>query len=645
MSLTDLFFHAYCMQNEEDIAEFGKQYYYYISNGSRGSCGNVSGKQDPYEKGILFAKYVRNIHEGKGIQNLFYEMIYQLARVNIGKTCDLLEKVPYEFGTWKDLKKIAQYMYDKTNNTKHAVILHIIWIINRQVSADWNTIRGGADGVATTITNVSKWIPRESRCFWLYYSLAFDWAANYEISSGLSKWVLNKQPPTKAIENKICMVYRKIISELNRRNGTVEIHLCNREYQKIKPTQTPLLAFNKYKRLFLDYYRVYPEPDSNHKHVHEVDMGANHVGTKMVAEQFSKMTYEFKAYLGKFFSPGEAGSHGKGGEILRDPIHIRLGSLVKEAVLLIEKKTEKNYLDLFSNENTRDIPMKINKKLGVGAGAGAGVGMGTAVDVASEDSDGMASIINIDNMTKTKDVAATKRENKMDALFSKFMNMEYSIHILNSQWDFFMKRCPPLDNFIPFLDVSLDMHVGNRQLLYDAIGIACAISTRSTIPNRIMTVDHIPNWIMLPERDSVANHEFVSVVKIIMQSFTGNTVANLHASFDLLALSFLNSGTKPHTISETTVVVISNFAGFSRHENIHESLVIVFKNRGIDVLPHIVYWNVGGGMDIVIPCNTDTVGASLQSGNSLTDVCHLSYIDRTDTAGKNVENMISFAGS
>lgn len=626
MSLTDLFFHAYCMQNEEDIAEFGKQYYYYISSGSRGS------REDPLEKGILFAKYVRNIHEGKGIQNLFYEMIYQLSRVDIGKTCALLEKVPYEFGTWKDLKKIAQYMYNKTNNTKHAVILHIIWIINRQVAVDWDAIQGSGSGMREVhITNVSKWIPRESKCFWLYYSLAFDWAANYAVSSGLSKWVLNKQPPTKAIENKICMVYRKIISELNRRNGTVEIYLCSREYQHIKPTQTPLLAFNKYKRLFLDYYRVYPDTNSDIRNVN--------------LEYFSKMTYDFKAYLGKFFSSGEV-SHGKGGEILRDPIHIRLGSLVKEAVLLIEKKTEKNYLDLFSNENARDIPIKITKKLGVGGGVGSG---GGNADSAMEVSDGMNSIINIDNTEKIKERAATidtnKRENKMDALFSKFMNMEYSIHILNSQWDFFMKRCPPLDNFIPFLDVSLDMHLDNRQFLYDAIGIACAISTRSTIPNRIMTVDHIPNWIVLPDSDSVSNNEFVSLVKIIMQSFSGNTVANLHASFDLLAVSFLNSGTKLHTISETTIVLISNFAGFSTYENIHESLVGVFKNRGIDALPHIIYWNVGGGMDIVIPCNTDTVGASLQSGNTLTDVCHLSYIDRTDTAGKNVENIISLVVS
>lgn len=621
MSLTDLFFHACCMQGgEENVSKFGKQFYYYI-------CQSYGGRENSsLEKGIQFAKYVRNIHEGKGNQILFYEMIYQLSRVDMGCVNSLLEKVPYEFGSWKDMKKIAQYIYSKTGDTRHPAILHIIWIINRQVVAEWNRA-----GVAT---NVAKWIPREDKCFWLFYSLAFDWATNYDVK--MSRWILLKQPPTKAIENKICMTYRRIISELNRRNGTVEIQLCSREYQHIKADSVPLLAFHKYKRLFLDYYRIPSSRAEKHDNA------------------LSKMTYDFKVYLNKFFSPGFivpdknatdifngrdiVAKMGidveRGAGILKDPVNIRLGSLVKEAVQLLDKKIEKNYLDLFSGEKVKtdytssssSVPVKVSKKIDYVGGIGCG-GI-SVVDVVEDPGDGDQGPENI------------------DILFSKFMNIEYSINILNRQWDFFMKQCPPLDNFIPFLDVSLDMYSYNRQYLFDAIGIACAISNRSTIPNRIMTIDHVPNWIVLPEKDSISNHEFVSIVKIVMQSFSGNTEANIEKSIDLLAQSFMNSSVKTQDIAKTTIVIISCFSGngWSRHDNIHDSLVSIFGARGISVLPHIVYWNVGGGMDIVIPCNSNMVGASLQSGHALIDVCHLSYIDRTDTVEKNIENMMAGAG-
>lgn len=559
MSLTDLFFHACCMQTEEDVSLFGKQFYYFCSEGT----GSL-------EKGVQFAKYVRNIHEGKGLQLLFYEMVYQLSRIDIKTTNHLLETIP-NFGSWKDMKKIAQHVYSKTNNTRHPVILHIIWIINRQLANEYRNHN-------VEMSNVAKWIPREKRCFWLFYALAYHWAATYD--TNMSKWILHMKSPSKQVENKICMVYRKIIGELNRKIHTVEIDLCERKYARIQPENVGLLCFHKYKRLFLDYYRV------NDEDVHG--------GAGADKSSFIKMTFEFKVFLHNVFLDKKGVGAGAGaGDILKDPIGVRLGSLVKEAAALLDKQSKIYYPDYFD------------------------IGNATAWD------------------------EFRKSGIKPQISVSEFMNLEYMIDVLNRQWAFFMKQCSSLENFIPFLDVSLDMFSGNRQSLFDSIGIACAISSLSTIRNRIMTIDHSPNWIVLPDQDNIAGHEFVPIVKLISQSFSGNTNANLHKSIDLLALSFSKDGTKPQDIVNTTIVIISNFIGFKKYGDIHEMLVSVFQARGLNAVPHVVYWNVGGGMDIVIPCGSDVVGASFQSGHTLTDVVHLSYIDKTDTVQKNVENIIS----
>jgi len=559
------------MQTQKDVDEFGKQFFYFCKGGE-------------IEKGVQFAKYIRNIHEGKGIQLLFYELVYQLSNIDLKITQNLLEDIP-SFASWKDMKKIAQYVYAKTSKTTHPVILHIIWIINRQIM---NECRGMG---ANEMSNVAKWIPREKSCFWLFYALAYDWACNYD--KNMSKWVLQSQPISKKIENKICMVYRKIIGGLNRKINTVEIDLCERKYSRICPENVALHSFHKYKRLFLDYYQLNEEASGE---------------AASSKSSFVKMTYEFKIHLHNLFLKS---SVGEGESILKDPVGVRLGSLVKEAVGLLDKQVKSHYSEcIYSNlwGSLLDTGMRITKNGGV---------------------------------SPDKPAIQETHDKKMDVLFSEFMNMEYRIDILNRQWAFFMRQCSSLENFIPFLDVSLDMCCGNRQNLFDAIGIACTISNRSTIPNRIMTIDHNPNWIVLPDQDNIAGNEFVSIVKLIMQSFSGNTTANLHKSMDLLALSFLKGNTEPHDILNTTIVIISNFVGLKKYEDIHEMVYGIFQARGLNVVPHIVYWNVGGGMDIVIPCGSGVVGASLQSGHSLTDVCHLSYIDRTDNVLKNVENIVS----
>jgi len=170
--------------------------------------------------------HTRDIAFGRGERDITYGMIYTWYRVFPVLAVYALETIVQSsdkqnlaYGSWKDIARLCDYVCKETNNDKHPLILTAVEIANRQLKLD---LRNN-----NSVSNVSKWIPREgSKRGWLYDMFVKDFFPRMHRRSD-------------AFETKIRTFswhrakYRKILSKLNARNQTVEIKLCQNTWSTI----------------------------------------------------------------------------------------------------------------------------------------------------------------------------------------------------------------------------------------------------------------------------------------------------------------------------------------------------------------------------------------------------------------------------
>jgi hypothetical protein len=205
--------------------------------------------------------YVRDFRCGKGERDLAYRMIWVLygyfpdlavamlhlcVRGIIPKKEDLYTNTimdtrpedysEYPFGCWKDVKYFCELVYDRTDNEDHLLITICITMLNQELYNDY------CKSSDAKISLACKWVPREgSRFSWLFEKMALQWV------SKLYPRIARYSTSTKCF-----MMYRKVLSALNRRTNIAQVNMCEGAWSSIDPQLVSMETFVSSKNAFLN---------------------------------------------------------------------------------------------------------------------------------------------------------------------------------------------------------------------------------------------------------------------------------------------------------------------------------------------------------------------------------------------------------
>jgi len=173
--------------------------------------------------------YTRDIDAGKGERDLTYMMIDIWYNYFPELAENILETIPENYGSWKDLKYFCKYT--KNENARNYCIR--IW--NNQLEKD--ILNYGKD---KEISLVSKWIPREKSTFgWLFEKSAMEWY--YRINTDIHQ-----------NSNIIKKEYRLLLSFLNEKLDTPQIKETQGKWSKIIPEEISLSTKSKQYNTFIN---------------------------------------------------------------------------------------------------------------------------------------------------------------------------------------------------------------------------------------------------------------------------------------------------------------------------------------------------------------------------------------------------------
>jgi hypothetical protein len=217
----------------------------------------------------------RDIIGGKGEYMLFYVMLLEWAKIDfkffeyvidtlvyntddvgdtddIGDTADVRERKlkQHPLGSWKDMKYFLTYMKEQLNDAGDEssqlyskFVNKIVNLINEQLRIDAVNFENGG----TSFSLVARWVPREkSKKFgWLYYYLATNYS-QHQIPSDAS------HPSYERAVNRAFMIYRKVISAINKKLDTTQVKQCNGKWAEINFDNVTSITMHKQTNSFLN---------------------------------------------------------------------------------------------------------------------------------------------------------------------------------------------------------------------------------------------------------------------------------------------------------------------------------------------------------------------------------------------------------
>jgi len=213
---------------------------------------------DPVEKStylnILFKlmAQTRDIDQGKGERDLFYMMVYvwhQFLPEHAFRMISALvylenEKLPY--GSWKDMKRLCNYVNTRTKESSHPIISYCIQLICKQLETDLQY----ENTDPSKLSLCSRWVPRESsnRGAWLFRKIATTFLPDYIKTAALNTAVEKKA----AAKRKTYMVFARMIARLNRKLDTVQIKMCGKTWADIDHHKTTSVTLTKNSKAFMN---------------------------------------------------------------------------------------------------------------------------------------------------------------------------------------------------------------------------------------------------------------------------------------------------------------------------------------------------------------------------------------------------------
>jgi hypothetical protein len=238
--------------------------------------------------GVIMFKllaYTRDIIAGKGEYMLFYAMLLEWTRIDIRFFEFVIKSLVYEngddsgdggdgshynienktqnkktshpLGSWKDMKYfltfLKQRLIDHGSNDENSKSLYnscvdiVVRLINEQLRIDKTTLCDSSDYTCGSFSLVAKWVPREkSKKFgWLYYYLATDFL-KHQIPSD------NTHPSYERAVNRAFMVYRKLLSDINKRIDTTQVKQCSKQWSQIDFNNVTSITMSKQTKSFLN---------------------------------------------------------------------------------------------------------------------------------------------------------------------------------------------------------------------------------------------------------------------------------------------------------------------------------------------------------------------------------------------------------
>jgi hypothetical protein len=234
--------------------------------------------------GVIMFKllaYTRDIVAGKGEYMLFYAMLVEWTRVDIrffefvikslvyengddsgdGGHCEDTQKqnkkTSHPLGSWKDMKyfltflkqQIIDHGSNDTTSTKlyNSCVDVVVRLINEQLRIDEITLRDTHENMCGSFSLAARWVPREkSKKFgWLYYHLAIDFL-KHQIPSDTT------HPSYERAVNRAFMVYRKLLSTINKRLDTTQVKQCAKQWAEIDFNNVTSITMSKQTKSFLN---------------------------------------------------------------------------------------------------------------------------------------------------------------------------------------------------------------------------------------------------------------------------------------------------------------------------------------------------------------------------------------------------------
>ena len=224
--------------------------------------------------GIIMFKLLaqtRDIICGKGEYALFYVMLLEWAKIDFGFFEYVIETLVYDvegeggdknsrqhpLGSWKDMKYFLTYvkgqmlngsMENEMENKKNSDLYtrfvdKVVHLINQQLRIDAQELQNNG----SRFSLVARWIPREkSKKFgWLYYYLAMSYS-QHQIPHDTT------HPSYERAVNRAFMVYRKIISALNKKLDTTQVKQCDGKWAEINFDNVTSITMHKQTNSFLN---------------------------------------------------------------------------------------------------------------------------------------------------------------------------------------------------------------------------------------------------------------------------------------------------------------------------------------------------------------------------------------------------------
>jgi hypothetical protein len=200
--------------------------------------------------------YTRDITHGRGRRDLAYAMIVSLYKSDPSSAMEALRLCASTYGSWCDIKYFCRYVSENLMDDdimRDEMIDGAIDILVYQLRHDYAT---WTDALSEHLDNLrvisrpigrdilsyaAKWVPREKSAMgWLFDRIVERWANKDHYNSRYKR------------------EFRKMVSELNREIGTVEIKQCAGDIHNIIYEQIPIRALVNQYRTFSGL-EVYPK--------------------------------------------------------------------------------------------------------------------------------------------------------------------------------------------------------------------------------------------------------------------------------------------------------------------------------------------------------------------------------------------------
>ena len=225
------------------------------------------------DMGIIMFKLLaqtRDIICGKGEYALFYVMLLEWAKIDFRFFEYVIETLVYDvesvesvetvskqhpLGSWKDMKYFLTYMKEQlltngltsttegNNQLYLRLVDKVVSLMNEQLRIDAGSLQNNG----TSFSLVARWIPREkSKKFgWLYYYLAMNYS-QHQIPLDTT------HPSYERAVNRAFMIYRKIISAINKKLDTTQVKQCDGKWEEINFDHVTSITMHKQTNSFLN---------------------------------------------------------------------------------------------------------------------------------------------------------------------------------------------------------------------------------------------------------------------------------------------------------------------------------------------------------------------------------------------------------